>query len=60
MVLDFQVSTTILGATKDQQFLKDWKAKVGEKRAEELKIIVVGGDFHAQIHRILCYGSWLR
>ena len=29
--------TTILGATKDQQFLKDWKAKVGEKRAEEIK-----------------------
>ena len=28
---------TILGATKDQQFLKDWKAKVGEKRAEEIK-----------------------
>ena len=29
--------TTILGATKDQTFLKDWKAKVGEKRAEEIK-----------------------
>ena len=29
--------TTILGRTKDQQFLKDWKAKVGEKRAEEIK-----------------------
>ena len=29
--------TTILGATKDQQFLKDWKAKVGEKRAERIK-----------------------
>ena len=29
--------TTILGATKDQQFLKDWKAKVGETRAEEIK-----------------------
>ena len=29
--------TTILGATKDQQFLKDWKAKVGEQRAEEIK-----------------------
>ena len=23
--------TTILGATKNQQFIKDWKAKVGEK-----------------------------
>ena len=29
--------TTILGRTKDQQFLKDWKAKVGEKQAEEIK-----------------------
>ena len=29
--------TTILGATKDQQFLKDWKAKVGEAKAEEIK-----------------------
>jgi hypothetical protein len=29
--------TTILGATKNQQFLKDWKAKVGEQRAEEIK-----------------------
>ena len=29
--------TTILGATKNQQFLKDWKAKVGEKEAERIK-----------------------
>ena len=29
--------TTILGKTKDQQFIKDWKAKVGEKKAEEIK-----------------------
>ena len=29
--------TTILGATKNQQFLKDWKAKVGEERAEQIK-----------------------
>ena len=29
--------TTILGKTKDQQFLKDWKAKVGEAKAEEIK-----------------------
>ena len=29
--------TTILGATKDQQFLKDWKAKVGEKEADRIK-----------------------
>ena len=27
--------TTILGATKDQKFLKDWKARVGEKENEE-------------------------
>ena len=29
--------TTVLGATKDQQFLKDWKAKVGEQQAERIK-----------------------
>ena len=29
--------TTILGATKTQQFLKDWKAKVGEQEAERIK-----------------------
>jgi len=29
--------TTILGATKDQKFLKNWKAKVGEKEAERIK-----------------------
>jgi len=29
--------TTILGATKNQEFLKQWKAKVGEKRAEKIK-----------------------
>ena len=29
--------TTILGATKDQKFLKDWKEKVGEKEAERIK-----------------------
>ena len=29
--------TTILGATKNQQFLKDWKAKVGEQEAERIK-----------------------
>ena len=31
--------TTILGATKDQQFLKDWKAKVGEQEANRIKNI---------------------
>ena len=29
--------TTILGRTKNQQFLKDWKAKVGEGEAERIK-----------------------
>ena len=29
--------TTILGATKDKQFLKDWKAKVGKQEAERIK-----------------------
>ena len=29
--------TTILGATKDQKFLTEWKAKVGEQAAERIK-----------------------
>ena len=29
--------TTILGRTKNQQFLKEWKAKVGEQEAERIK-----------------------
>ena len=29
--------TTILGATKNQEFLKNWKAKVGEAEAERIK-----------------------
>jgi len=29
--------TTVLSATKDQQFLKNWKAKVGEAEAERIK-----------------------
>ena len=29
--------TTILGATKDQEFLKEWKAKVGTQEAERIK-----------------------
>ena len=29
--------TTILGATKNKQFLKDWTAKVGEQEAERIK-----------------------
>ena len=29
--------TTVLNATKNQQFLKDWKARVGETEAERIK-----------------------
>ena len=29
--------TTVLGETKDKQFLKNWKAKVGEQEAERIK-----------------------
>ena len=29
--------TTILGRTKNQEFLKEWKAKVGEQEAERIK-----------------------
>ena len=29
--------TTILGATKNQEFIKQWKAKVGEKEADRIK-----------------------
>ena len=29
--------TTVLSATKNQQFLKDWKAKVGNEEAERIK-----------------------
>jgi hypothetical protein len=29
--------TTILGATKNQEFLKKWKAKVGEAEADRIK-----------------------
>ena len=43
--------TTILGKTKNQQFLKDWKAKVGEKKQSESKMyLVIGGQ--------LCTNSW--
>ena len=29
--------TTIIGATKNKQFLKDWTAKVGKQEAERIK-----------------------
>ena len=37
MVARLPSVTTILGKTKNQQFLKDWKAKVGEQEAERIK-----------------------
>ena len=29
--------TTVLGATKNQNFIKQWKAKVGEQEADRIK-----------------------
>ena len=43
--------TTILGRTKDQQFIKDWKAKVGEAEADRIKIYLVTGG-------LPCINSW--
>ena len=44
--------TTILGATKDQQFIKEWKAKVGEARSRhESKTYLVSGG-------LPCTNSW--
>ena len=43
--------TTILGATKDQKFLKDWKAKVGEKEAERIKNVSSSGG--TSMHKFL-------
>jgi hypothetical protein len=43
--------TTILGATKDQQFLKDWKAKVGEKEADRIKNL-------SSKRGLVCTNSW--
>jgi hypothetical protein len=51
--------TTILGATKNQDFLKKWKAKVGEQEQNESRIIVLGGEQYAQIPRVLCGRNWL-
>ena len=33
----FRVSRVFYHGPRDQQFIKDWKAKVGEKKAEEIK-----------------------
>ncbi len=37
MVLDFPSVTTVLGRTKNTEFLTKWKAKVGEAEAERIK-----------------------
>ena len=51
--------TSILSATKNQQFLKDWKAKVGEQEAERIKNLSSrrGTDMHKFLeHHILGTG----
>ena len=40
--------TTILSKTKDKTFLKQWRAKVGEKKAEE--IIKSAGQIGTALH----------
>ena len=40
--------TTILSKTKDKTFLKQWRAKVGEKKAEE--IIKPAGQIGTALH----------
>ena len=52
--------TTILGATKNQEFLKEWKAKVGEQEAGESKNVSSAGYQYAQIPRVIYYGCGLR
>ena len=53
--------TTILGATKNTDFLTKWKAKVGEEQATRIKnVSSARGYQYAQIPRILCYRRWLR
>ena len=53
--------TTILGKTKDQQFIKDWKAKVGEKEADRIKNLSSNrGTAMAQIPGALYPRHWVR
>ena len=53
--------TTILGKTKDQKFLKDWTAKVGEQEATRIKnVSSARGTSYAQIPGTLCTRHWLR
>ena len=48
--------TTILGRTKDQQFLKEWKAKVGEAGAERIKNVSSsrGTSMHKFLEHYIC------
>ena len=50
--------TTILGRTKDQQFLKDWKAKVGEQEAERIKNL--SSNRGTAMHKFLVVHLWLQ
>ncbi len=53
--------TTILGKTKNQQFLKDWKAKVGEAEAERIKNL--SSNRGTAMHKFLEHyitRNWLR
>ena len=43
--------TTVLGATKNQQFLKNWKARVGEQEAERIKNL--SGKRGTAMHKFL-------
>ena len=48
--------TTILSATKDQTFLNEWKAKVGEEKARQIttEAAGVGTAMHANLERFVC------
>ena len=53
--------TTILGATKNTEFLTKWKAKVGEAEADRIKNVssARGTSMHKFLES-LCHGRWLR
>ena len=44
--------TTVLNKTKDKTFLKQWRHKVGEKKAEE--IIKSAGQIGTALHLYIC------
>jgi genome maintenance exonuclease 1 len=47
--------TTILAATKDQTFLKEWEERVGKENAEKIKndAAMVGTHMHSVVERLL-------